>query len=143
MRCDRWAAPLWRAETAASPAAAAPRAARLSVRPGPVSVVTGGGRGIGLALTLALARRGGAVVATVRGAPPPELAAAGVDVCRSVDLASPAAAAAAILAALRGRKLSLLINNAGAGSSEGYGALAAGGAAVQAALTAQFEVKNT
>jgi len=72
------------------------------------AVVTGAGRGIGLALATALAGRGMAVVGTVRGEPP---AVPGVEWAR-LDVARPASLAA-FAAGLGGRPVEMLVCNAG------------------------------
>jgi NAD(P)-dependent dehydrogenase (short-subunit alcohol dehydrogenase family) len=76
-----------------------------------ISVVTGANRGIGLALTQLLAQRGGTVVAACRK-PSAELAALGVEVAREVDVTTDAGVSA-LVRAVGGRTVDLLINNAG------------------------------
>jgi NAD(P)-dependent dehydrogenase (short-subunit alcohol dehydrogenase family) len=75
------------------------------------SIVTGANRGIGLALTSELARRGHRVLAACRSSSP-ELAKLDVEVVPGVDVAEDAGLAA-LAAAVGERSIDLLINNAG------------------------------
>jgi NAD(P)-dependent dehydrogenase (short-subunit alcohol dehydrogenase family) len=75
------------------------------------SVVTGANRGIGLALSAELVRRGHHVLAACREASP-ELSKLGVEVVEGVDVATDAGLAA-LVAAVGDRSIDLLVNNAG------------------------------
>src|SRR5262245_59636356 len=76
-----------------------------------LSVITGANRGIGLALTRALRKRGGTVVAICRQSSEP-LARTGAEVVEGADV-SERAAIDKIRSAVGDRKVDLLINNAG------------------------------
>ena len=76
-----------------------------------LSIVTGANRGIGLALTQELAKRGATVVAACRKSSP-ELAALGVEVVQGVDVASDEGVET-LAKAVGTRDVELLINNAG------------------------------
>lgn len=76
-----------------------------------LSIVTGANRGIGLALTTELARRGHRVLAACR-ASSPALAKLDVEVVSGVDVATDAGLAA-LVAAVGQRAIALLVNNAG------------------------------
>jgi NAD(P)-dependent dehydrogenase (short-subunit alcohol dehydrogenase family) len=75
------------------------------------AVVTGANRGIGLALTTLLKRRGDDVLAACRKASP-ALRALEVELCEGVDVTDPSGVEA-LGSAVGQRKLDLLINNAG------------------------------
>ncbi len=76
-----------------------------------LSIVTGGNKGIGLALVAELAKRGGTVLAACRKSSP-ELSKLGVEVIEGVDVATDAGIAA-LVAAVGSRSVDLLVNNAG------------------------------
>jgi NAD(P)-dependent dehydrogenase (short-subunit alcohol dehydrogenase family) len=76
-----------------------------------LSIVTGGNRGIGLALVELLKKRGDTVIATCRKSSR-ELDALGVEVVEGVDVARPEAAQR-IADHVGSRRVDLLINNAG------------------------------
>lgn len=76
-----------------------------------LSVITGANRGIGLALTNELARRGATVVAACRKSSP-ELKALGVEVVEGVDVTEPEGVRK-LAQAIGQREIELLINNAG------------------------------
>jgi NAD(P)-dependent dehydrogenase (short-subunit alcohol dehydrogenase family) len=76
-----------------------------------LSVVTGANRGIGLALTRLLSKRGDQVVAACR-TPSPELSKLGVEVVANVDVTQEAGASH-LVDAVGERDVALLINNAG------------------------------
>jgi NAD(P)-dependent dehydrogenase (short-subunit alcohol dehydrogenase family) len=76
-----------------------------------LSIVTGANRGIGLALTSELAKRGASVLAACRKSSP-ELEALGVEVAQGVDVDSEQGVAT-LVRAVGDRKVELLINNAG------------------------------
>jgi 3-oxoacyl-(acyl-carrier-protein) reductase len=80
---------------------------------GRVALVTGGNRGIGLAIARTLAERGDRVAVTVRGEPAPELAELGITpvACDVTDAASVDAAFAQVEAALG--PVEILVSNAG------------------------------
>jgi NAD(P)-dependent dehydrogenase (short-subunit alcohol dehydrogenase family) len=75
------------------------------------ALVTGGNRGIGLALVKLLRARGDTVIATCRHETP-ELTALGVEIASGVDVASDKSINL-LAEKLKGRSLDLLINNAG------------------------------
>lgn len=77
----------------------------------PFSVVTGANRGIGLALTALLKKRGHSVLAACRNSSP-ELEALGVEVATGVDVGDDEGIAR-LKAAVGERTIDLLINNAG------------------------------
>lgn len=76
-----------------------------------LTVVTGGNRGIGLALVLALKKRGNEVVAACR-TPSPELEAAGVEIVSDVDVTKDEGVSR-LKDAIGDRPIETLINNAG------------------------------
>lgn len=78
----------------------------------PVGIVTGGSRGLGLALTRALAQRGWRLVVDARGRDALKEATGGLDGVRAIagDLADPEHRQALVEAA--GERLDLLVNNA-------------------------------
>jgi NAD(P)-dependent dehydrogenase (short-subunit alcohol dehydrogenase family) len=80
---------------------------------GRVGIVTGASRGLGLALTRALSARGWKLVVDARGAEPLEGAVAGLEgvVAITGDVADPEHRQALVAAA--GRRIDLLVNNAG------------------------------
>jgi NAD(P)-dependent dehydrogenase (short-subunit alcohol dehydrogenase family) len=82
-----------------------------------LSVVTGSNRGIGLALVTLLKERGDTVVAACRKSSK-ELDALGVNVVPGVEVTKPEGIAA-LKAAVGGKKVDLLINNAGILRSSG------------------------
>jgi NAD(P)-dependent dehydrogenase (short-subunit alcohol dehydrogenase family) len=86
-----------------------------------IAIVTGAGRGLGLALVRALRARGDDVVATCR-APSPALAETGARCVVGVDVAS-AAGVSTLLAALDGATVDLLVHNAGLFASRGLAEL--------------------
>ncbi|HEX3593845.1 MAG TPA: SDR family oxidoreductase [Polyangiaceae bacterium] len=75
------------------------------------SIVTGANRGIGLALTALLKKKGHAVLAACRNSSP-ELEALGVEVASGVDVADDEGIAR-LKAAVGDRAIDLLVNNAG------------------------------
>lgn len=77
----------------------------------PLAIVTGANRGIGLALTALLRQRGYEVVAACRNGSS-ALSELGATIIDGVDVADPAGVAK-LAAALAGREVALLINNAG------------------------------
>ncbi len=79
----------------------------------PVGIVTGGSRGLGLALTRALAQRGWRLVVDARGRDALKEATGGLDGVRAIagDLADPEHRQALVEAA--GERIDLLVNNAG------------------------------
>jgi len=76
-----------------------------------ISIVTGGNRGIGLALVALLRERGASVLATCRKAST-ELRALGVEIVEGVELTEDAGIEK-LVAAVGNRDIELLINNAG------------------------------
>jgi len=78
----------------------------------PVGIVTGGSRGLGLALTRALAQRGWRLVVDARGRDALKEATGGLDGVRAIagDLADPEHRQALVEAA--GERIDLLVNNA-------------------------------
>jgi len=80
--------------------------------PMPVGIVTGGSRGLGLALTRALAQRGWRLVVDARGRDALKEATGGLDGVRAIagDLADPEHRQALVEAA--GERIDLLVNNA-------------------------------
>jgi NAD(P)-dependent dehydrogenase (short-subunit alcohol dehydrogenase family) len=76
-----------------------------------LSIVTGGNRGIGLALVELLVKRGGTVLATCRK-PSRELAALDVELVEGVELTEDEGLQK-VVRAVGGRSVDLLINNAG------------------------------
>ena len=80
--------------------------------PVPVGIVTGGSRGLGLALTRALAQRGWRLVVDARGRDALKEATGGLDGVRAIpgDLADPEHRQALVEAA--GERIDLLVNNA-------------------------------
>jgi NAD(P)-dependent dehydrogenase (short-subunit alcohol dehydrogenase family) len=82
-----------------------------------LSIVTGSNRGIGLALVTLLKQRGDEVVAACRKSSK-ELDALGVKVVTGVEVTRPEGIAA-LASAVEGRKVALLINNAGILRSSG------------------------
>ncbi len=78
----------------------------------PVGIVTGGSRGLGLALTRALAQRGWQLVVDARGRDALKEATGGLDGVRAIagDLADPEHRQALVEAA--GERIDLLVNNA-------------------------------
>lgn len=80
-------------------------------------MITGAGRGIGLALTMELLRRGDRVIAAARnpwGGALAELAAAHPGACTGLELdVTSDASVAAAKASLAGRPIDVLVNNAG------------------------------
>jgi NAD(P)-dependent dehydrogenase (short-subunit alcohol dehydrogenase family) len=77
----------------------------------PLSIVTGANRGIGLALTALLKKKGYDVLGACRS-PSPELKKLGVEVVDGVDV-SDEEGIAKLVAAVGSRKVDLLVNNAG------------------------------
>ena len=90
----------------------------------PVAIVTGGGRGIGRATTIELARRGfiPVVVARTRSELDETVALAGVGEAVVADVASPAAGAQVVDHAIsRFGRIDVLVNNAGFASMQPIG----------------------
>jgi NAD(P)-dependent dehydrogenase (short-subunit alcohol dehydrogenase family) len=77
----------------------------------PLSIVTGANKGIGLAVTAELKRRGHSVIATCRTSSP-ALEKVGVEIVRDVDVATDRGVAA-LVAAVGARSVDWLVNNAG------------------------------
>jgi 3-hydroxybutyrate dehydrogenase len=91
----------------------------------PLILVTGGGRGIGRAIALALAGRGATVAVAARTAAEIERTAAeirergGEGIALAMDVTAPASVAGAVAALRdRGGALDVLVNNAGIGGGE-------------------------
>jgi 2-dehydro-3-deoxy-D-gluconate 5-dehydrogenase len=85
---------------------------------GRTAVVTGGARGLGRAITLALLAAGADVVTLGRSPLPDDLAAGATALgrrltARTLDLADPAAIAATAQDVLAGHRVDILVNNAG------------------------------
>jgi 2-deoxy-D-gluconate 3-dehydrogenase len=85
---------------------------------GRTAVVTGGARGLGRAITLALLAAGADVVTLGRSPLPEDLAARATALgrrltARTLDLADPAAIAATAQDVLAGHRVDILVNNAG------------------------------
>jgi 2-dehydro-3-deoxy-D-gluconate 5-dehydrogenase len=85
---------------------------------GRTAVVTGGSRGLGRAITLALLAAGADVVTLGRSPLPEDLAARATALgrrltARTLDLADPAAIAATAQDVLAGHRVDILVNNAG------------------------------
>jgi NAD(P)-dependent dehydrogenase (short-subunit alcohol dehydrogenase family) len=96
---------------------------------GKVAVVTGASKGIGLAVTRALATEGVQVVAGARSASPEleALVGSGLAEAVSVDLSTPTGPAELVAVALRRGRIDILVNNVGAVSPRLDGFLAVTG----------------
>src|SRR3990167_8281997 len=88
----------------------------------PTTLITGANRGIGLALVREFQSKGHTVIATARDpSKAADLKATGAEL-HALDV-SDAASVKALAAALKGKPLDFLINNAGLGDRAGFGKL--------------------